>query len=242
MTVTAEVHHKHVNRTGEELPDRHIPTNPATLYILQQRARLAVAQFARLGLTPLTGKRILEVGCGRGGWLPFFEDCGVAREDLAGIDLDLARVEGAARRLCAHRDEHGRVLAGGADIRCGDATALPWGDGTFDLVVQSTLFTSILDNDVKRTLAAEMVRVLRPGGVIVWYDLIYNNPANPSVRGIGRREIRSYFPTCRPRLHRVTLAPPIARRLVPFSWLTAVLLESLCVLNTHYFGLLRKPD
>jgi hypothetical protein len=39
----------------------------------------------------------------------------------------------------------------------------------------------------------------------------------------------------------VTLAPPIARRLVPVSWLAAAALERLVVFNTHYLGVIRKP-
>jgi hypothetical protein len=42
------------------------------------------------------------------------------------------------------------------------------------------------------------------------------------------------------RLTRITLAPPLAARLVPVSWITALLLEKVRILNTHYLGVIRK--
>src|SRR5215470_13105092 len=44
--------------------------------------------FARHGLTSLNGKRILDVGCGNGGWLHrLIETYGGEPERCAGIDL-----------------------------------------------------------------------------------------------------------------------------------------------------------
>jgi hypothetical protein len=50
--------------------------------------------------------------------------------------------------------------------------------------MQFTVFTSILDKDMKRNIAAEMLRVLKPKGVIIWYDYFVNNPKNSDVRGV----------------------------------------------------------
>jgi hypothetical protein len=58
---------------------------------------------------------------------------------------------------------------------------------------------------------------------------------------VGAAEIRRLFPGCRITLKKVTLAPPIARRLVPMSWLTALAMEQLTIFNTHYLGLIQKP-
>jgi len=94
---------------------------------------------------------------------------------------------------------------------------------------------------MKQAVVAEMTRVLKSGGIVIWYDFFYNNPSNPNVRGVGASEIRSLFPGFSITLRRITLAPPVARRLVPISWVTALLLEKLRVLNTHHLGILRKP-
>jgi hypothetical protein len=117
---------------------------------------------------------------------------------------------------------------------------MPWPDTAFDIIHQSTVFTSLLDQGTKKAVATEMLRVLKPKGVILWYDFFYNNPKNPHVRGVGAQEIRALFPGCSVRLKKITLAPPIARRLVPFTWIGALLLEKIALLNTHYLGIIRK--
>jgi ubiquinone/menaquinone biosynthesis C-methylase UbiE len=178
------------------------------------------------GKLPLAGRRILDVGCGAGQGLADCETWGASRELLAGIDLLPDRVSAAAARLP------------GADLRVGDASALPWDAGVFDIVAQSTMFSSILDPSMKATVAREMARVLAPGGAIAWYDFFADNPGNRAVRGIGRRELASLFPGFELRLRRVTLAPPLARRIAPRAPLLALLAEELRVLNTHYVGLL----
>lgn len=123
-----------------------------------------------------------------------------------------------------------------ADLRVGDACELPWADAMFDVVTQFTLFTSILDTGVKRRIASEMLRVLKPDGMILWYDFRYNNPRNANVRGIEAKEVRQLFPGCGVTLEKVTLAPLIARWVVPVSWLAALVLEKIPVLRTHYLG------
>jgi len=87
-------------------------------------------------------------------------------------------------------------------------------------------------------MALEMLRVLKPGGFVIWYDF-WLNPTNKQTRGIKPAEIRQLFPRCKIQQKRVTLAPPIARRLVPFSWGLAYALESLKFLNSHYLALIQ---
>ena len=93
---------------------------------------------------------------------------------------------------------------------------------------------------MRRDVAAEILRVLRPGGVVVWYDFFVDNPRNPNVRGVHRRQIRALFHGCDVGLSRVTLAPPLARRIVPISWGAAMAIEACRLLNTHYLGVIRK--
>jgi SAM-dependent methyltransferase len=208
-------------------------TTPAVLFVYQQRSRAILRTLAAQQLLPLRDKRILDVGCGSGQSLIDFESWGARRDNLAGIDLLESSVHLSRLRLCSP----GRA----ADIRVGNAGHLPWPDRTFDIVNQSTIFTSILSVALRRSVAQEMVRVARPGGVILWYDFKVNNPSNPDVRRVGAAEIRSMFPECEVRLQSLTLAPPIARRLVPVSWTAALLLEKMRVLNTHYLGVIRVP-
>jgi len=207
--------------------------DPVILFFYQQRSRALLKALAHHGLLPLSDKKILDVGCGGGQSLVDFESWGARRRHLAGIDLMEESARLARGRLW--------MREGDADIRTGNAAELPWADGTFDIVNQSTMFTSILCDSLRKSISAEMIRVARPGGVILWYDFRVNNPANPNVRRVGAREIRSLFAGCDVRLLPITLAPPVARRLVPVSWVASLVLEKARVFNTHYLGVIRTP-
>jgi hypothetical protein len=85
-----------------------------------------------------------------------------------------------------------------------------------------------------------MLRVVKPTGLILWYDFFFDNPKNVNVRGIAGREIQRLFPGCSVKLQRVTLAPPLTRRLAARSWLACSLLEAIPLLRTHLLGVIRK--
>jgi len=229
------------DRRQRDIPaDFYSPFKVGILFAYQQRTRTVLRTLQRDGITTLQNLRILDVGCGRGGWIADFETWGARRENIAGIDLVPRQVKETQARFPDLRDEMGQLLTRGADIRLGDASTLPWPDANFDLVLQSTVFSSILDQNMRQALAHEMTRVLKPGGYILWYDLRVNNPANRQVKGIGRREIRAMFPGFKIQLEHLTLAPPIARALAPISWLAASILEKAKIFNTHYCGLFKR--
>src|SRR5258708_29596414 len=208
---------------------RYARTDPFAQCSSHEREEEMAALFRAEGLTTLAGLRILDVGCGRGDSLRQLLEYGADPELLTGIDLLDESVK-KARRLSPHL----RVI-------CGSASRLPFPDASFDLVLQFTLFTSILSEEVKRAIAAEMARVLAPGGRILWYDFSFNNPRNPDVRGIGKREIRALFPGLEIKTKRVTLAPPLGRVVAPFSIVLYYLLLRVRPLCTHLLCLLRKP-
>ena len=93
---------------------------------------------------------------------------------------------------------------------------------------------------MKRRIAAEMLRILKPTGTILWYDFLMNNPRNPDVRGVKRREIKQLFPGCRIQLQRITLAPPLARRLAIYARPLYHLFSKMPLLCTHYLGAISK--
>jgi ubiquinone/menaquinone biosynthesis C-methylase UbiE len=198
----------------------------SNLFMLQGRQRAVLKALQRHQYTPLANKRILELGCGKGGVLLEFLSYGASPERLHGTDLIYERVRGACQVL-----PH-------LPLTCADGQNLPYESNTFDLIFQFTVFSSILDQEVKANLAQEMMRVLRePEGMIMWYDF-WVNPANPHTRGIRPMEIRRLFPRCQCDCHRITLAPPVTRHLVPLSWGLASIIESLKVLNSHYLALI----
>ena len=213
-------------RTG----DRYAFSNPAHLYMMQEREAAVLSLLGREGLLPLGDRAILEVGCGSGQWLLDFVRWGARPDRLHGVDLLPERIA-RARRVCAPE-----VTL----TQCG-ATALPYGDGTFDLVLQATVLSSILDDGVRHAIASEMLRVLRPGGTVLWYDIRVDNPDNPDVRRVARDEIEALFPGCRVALTRATLAPPLTRLLAPRAPWFARTLAAAPFLRTHYLGVLRRP-
>ncbi|MGH7968381.1 MAG: hypothetical protein ACREIC_06590, partial [Limisphaerales bacterium] len=67
-----------------------------------------------------------------------------------------------------------------------------------------------------------------------------DNPRNPDVKGIKKKEIRQLFGDCTCDFTLVTLAPPITRLLAPISWLGCEVLSKMPFLNTHYLVVVRK--
>ena len=120
-------------------------------------------------------------------------------------------------------------------LSCEDASQLSFADESFDLLLAMTVFTSILDENMRVQLAREMLRVLRRGGSILWYDFHVNNPRNPDVRRVTDHEIKNLFRGCRVELYRITLAPPIGRAIgrTPILYWLLSTVHPLC---THYLG------
>ena len=204
-------------------------TNDAYLFAIQSRQRALLLLLRREGLWLRADKDILVVGCGNGGVLLELLGYGADPHRLHGTDLLAERVAAARERL-----PH-------LPICTSSGTALPYPDDSFDLVLQFTVFSSILDQAICYTVASEILRVLRRGGMVLWYDF-WINPLNKQTRGIRPSEIRDYFPGCDIVFDRITLAPPLARRIVPISWTAATLLEKIGFLNTHYLAIVRPQE
>jgi len=215
-------------REREIASDRYAPWQPAHRLELDGRKRTAAQMLQRAGVFPRGGDRCLEVGFGGVSWLGELISWGVRAPDLHGIDLDQNRV----------RKSH--EILPTADLRAGDASELPWSNDTFQLIIASTLFTSILDSNVRRLVADEILRVLAPGGALLWYDFAFNNPRNSNVRGIKKAELKNLFPGLAGKIRSVTLAPPIARLIAPRSWALAAILETIPLLRTHLLAVLIK--
>ena len=203
--------------------------NRAYLFMLQQRQKEVLWALKRNGITDLSNLLILEMGCGGGGVLTEYLSFGASPENLLGVDLLFDRLLHAHHRLL------------GAGFSNADGQSLPYLSRTFDLILQYTAISSILDPEIRRNICAEMLRVLKPGGMILSYDF-WLNPTNPQTCAIRPAEIRRLFPGCRFEFHRITLAPPIARRLASLSWGLCLFLESLKIFNTHYLVVIRTKN
>jgi ubiquinone/menaquinone biosynthesis C-methylase UbiE len=208
---------------------RYSFSNPGHLFFIQQREKSFIRLLERNGCFFLANRKILEIGCGNGSLMREFVKWGALPENVTGVELLTDRVDEAIS-LCPK----------GMQIIQGNTAKLSFVDQSFDIVLQSTVFTSVLEKRMKAQMAAEMCRVLKPDGLILWYDYHMDNPKNPDVKGITSREIRELFPECVIQLQRATLAPPIARLLAPYSWILCYFLERVPWLCTHYVGVIRK--
>ncbi len=179
-------------------------------------------------LPPRSRLRLLEVGCGAGGELRRMMNLGLRPENLAGVELLTSRIAAARASLPPE-----------VDLRSGDASRMDHEDGRFDVVFASLVFTSILSDDLQAEVAREMMRVVKSGGLILWYDFLYDNPRNPDVRGVPVARIRNLFPGTEIMLRRTTLAPPIARLAAPLGATAYRLLHLLPILRSHVVAAIR---
>lgn len=119
---------------------------------------MLTVDFDRLGLHP--GDRVLDMGCGAGRHaFEMYRRGG----DVVAFDQDGDELAGVLEIFGAMRDQGEVPLGAEADIKQGDALAMPFADEEFDRIVASEVLEHIPDDE---TAIAELVRVLRPGGTI----------------------------------------------------------------------------
>lgn len=147
---------EYTRRDTQGLSKEYTYMNPAFLFHMQERER-AILQILRDEKINLSEVSVLEVGCGTGHILQRFSEFGV--DKATGIDLMETRIQVGKRA-------YPRI-----DLRQGNAGSLPYHDDSFGLVMQFMCLSSVLDPIMRQKIVDEMWRVLRPGGVILFYDL-----------------------------------------------------------------------
>lgn len=175
--------------------------NPAYRFEREQRNRETVHLLKEAGLENFHQLKVLDAGCGRGQGILALKELGFSGSLITGLDL-------LEDRLKSARQDNPEV-----SLACGNLACLPFPDDTFSLVCQATVFSSVLDLEMRKKIVFELVRVTNPGGFILWYDFIWN-PFNRMTRGIGKREVEELFPHLNVRYRRVTLAPPLTRAMI----------------------------
>lgn len=131
--------------------DRQAPTYDKGM----QWAERALLEDTRAWTAGRARGKTLEVAVGTGLNLEHYPE----GTDLTGVDLSPRMLEIARRRA--------RTLGRGADLRTGDAQRLDFPDASFDTVVCTLSLCAVPDD---RGAVAEMVRVLRPGGMLLLAD------------------------------------------------------------------------
>jgi SAM-dependent methyltransferase len=132
--------------------------------------------------------RVLEVGFGAGAVLLALAP---AAREMSGIDLDADPA--VVSEILARRGVR-------ADLRAGNVYELPFGDGSFDLVVSYSVFEHL--HDYPRALN-EVARVLQPGGRFLLGMPAVNRAMEWGFRAIGFKGIED---------HHVTTPAQVARK------------------------------
>lgn len=209
---------------------RYSLLQPDVWQTLQERQRALLRLFRAMGWSNLSECRLVEVGCGSGSNLLEFLRFGFRPEHLTGLEL-LPERHAQARAVLPER----------LVLHLGDASRAPLAGGSVDLVFQATVFSSLLDDAFQQRLADAMWRWVKPGGAVLWYDFTFDNPHNPDVRGVPLARVRALFPQATLRTQRLTLAPPIARRVCAVHPALYGLCNALPLLRTHRLVWLGKP-
>lgn len=201
--------------------------NPVVLHILQERERVLLPMLAQAGVD-LGSARVLDVGCGMGIEFANFQRWGATLGGLVGVDLMLPRLVAA------------RARTGVAVVQASGA-ALPYADASFDLVCQNVVFSSIVEAGMRRATAAEMLRVLRPGGWLLWYDAHRSRATDAHFRPVPRAEVEALFPGVDWTFRTLTSDVGIAVRAQRLAGARVLpLLDGLRLLRTHVLGLGRR--
>ena len=224
-----EIKNRYERRKSIEEDSLYHPLSPYAFMTIQELNKALLRWVHTCGIIPVSEKKVLEIGCGNGINLLRLIGMGFDPEKMVANELDQGRAKSARGRLPE-----------AVSVVPGDALALDVPDNSFDIVMQSTVFTSILDAKFQEALADKMWRMVAPGGGVLWYDFKYNNPKNNDVKGVSVKRIRHLFPEAKIKTWPITLAPPIGRRVVGKFIFPYHLLNVFPFLRTHILAWIQK--
>lgn len=202
--------------------------NPINHYYMVSRERHLVSLIKKHSLD-VGAMKILDVGCGNGGTLRDFLRYGAEPSNLHGVDLSRSRIESARG-----------MLPSAVTLSAGDGERLAYPEAHFDAVILHVVLSSVLDDASRRKIASEVSRVLRPGGVVFYYDCFDRSMSSDRFRYVSRGELSGLFPGFSFDLRTTILRYEIGFRVAKFSWLACELLDMARIFNTYYIGLLTK--
>ena len=214
---------------GSTAPASHDWHRPDVVNEAAARARVLARLLSCTVGKDLSALRVLDVGCGSGGFLRQLIEWGASPAHLAGIGLQQERLD------------HARLhTAPGVRWHLGRLDAFP--DNGVDLVSAHAVFSAIPDEDQRRALAAEMWRVLKPGGWTMILDARYGSPRTPGVRKVTDVELLRFWPTDERLYRTLILASPLNRMMSRLPWLVPELLGAMVPLLRSHFVYMAKKE
>lgn len=194
-------------------------------------ARWDAISSALAGLPAVDNPKILDVGCGGGADLRRVGHLWAERSPaLYGVDLLPDRISRA------------RAVVPSAVLAVASGECLPFPDGHFDVILVSTVFSSILDANLRRAVAGEIVRVLSTTGAVICYDVRLPNPRNRNTRAITTRELGRLFPAAELLVRSTTVLPPLVRRLGRLTGASYSTLHHATFLRSHNLAIVRRKN
>ncbi len=212
----------------QDLQRKYTLASPTEMFIRHSRERDLFRLFNTTGIPEFRNSTVLEVGCGKGIQVGEYLRWGAQPANIIGIDVLPEFLQEA------------RLSYPGVHFLIGSALQLPVEDQCIDIISQSTVMSSINAESDRKLMAKEMLRVLKPGGTLLWYDMRYPSH-NKQVRPINATELNALFDGCKLLYASTTLLPPIARLITPRAWWLATLLALIPPLRSHLRAVIVKP-
>jgi len=136
-------------------------------------------------------EKVLDIGCGRGAVL-----IAVARRlttgRVNGVDIWNRMDQSGNAQEVTLRNALVEGVRDRVHIETADMRALPFADGTFDLVVSSLAIHNIRSNADRKQAITEAYRVLKPGGRIVIADIRATRLYAETLRTLGASTIERH--------------------------------------------------
>lgn len=190
---------------------------------VKKEINYTIANFIKKEFNELNNLTLLEIGAGNGSNAKMFLDLGFEIKNIYFNEL-------LPERIQAIKTNYPDNI-----IFEGNAIEIPI-NKKFDIIFQSTVFTSILNQKDREKLSAKMLELLNPNGIILWYDFIYNNPKNEHVKKVNVNELKLLFSTAKKIYYnKITLAPPIGRKIGPLYKIF-----NIPVLRSHILAVIKK--
>ncbi len=124
------------------------------------------------GLGLQGNERVLDLGCGRGAVL-IAAARRLPRGSAVGIDLWRSVDQSGNTAEATRRNAEAEGVADRVELHTGDMTALPFPNGSFDVVLSSLAIHNIKSPQARQTAIDEAARVVRPGGRLLIVDILH---------------------------------------------------------------------
>jgi len=131
---------------------------------------------------------VLDMGCGRGAVLTAIGKR-LTTGRVTGVDIWNSKDQSGNAGAVTRRNASLEGVADRVQIATGDMRALPFPDGTFDVVVSSLAIHNVRSNGDRQRAVAEAFRVLKPAGTLVIADIRATAVYEDALRTLDARSV-----------------------------------------------------